>query len=82
MFFTAIAGIGGILQLPWLGWVAEQILATMVTVVHWCASLPWAQSDVSWAWWGIVLYGATVVVACLYMKWQTGYNLRSANLVE
>ncbi len=82
MFFTAIAGIGGILQLSWLGWVADQILEAMIVVIYWCATLPWAQSEVAWAWRGIMLYVAAVVAGCMYMKWRTGYNLRSANIVE
>ncbi|MGB4762426.1 MAG: ComEC/Rec2 family competence protein [Candidatus Saccharimonas sp.] len=82
MLLTALAGIGGMIGVAWLGAGANYVLEVMVMVVHWCANVPWAQSDVVWAWWGIMLYVVVVIAGCIYMKWRTGYNLRSANIVE
>lgn len=82
MLFTAIAGVGGMVHMPLLGWVADQLLGVMVAVVKWCAGLPWAQSEVSWQWWGIALYCTVVAAACVYMKWRTKYNLYTANIIE
>lgn len=82
MLFTAIAGVGGMLHMPIFGWVADQLLGVMVGIVKWCASLPWAQSEVSWQWWGMALYFTVVAAACAYMKWRTKYNLYTANIID
>lgn len=82
MLLTAVAGIGGAIGVEWLGEAANYVLELMIVVIRWCENVPWAQSDVSWEWWGILVYVIAIVVSCVYIKWRTGYNLRTANIVE
>lgn len=85
MLLTFAAGLGSLLWRP-LGEVlsvpAQWLLDAMVEVVHWTASVPWAQSEGSLAWWGVLLWYAVVAAACWYMKRRTNYKLQESSVVE
>lgn len=82
MFFILIGGLGAMIGITILGWGADMTLRAMVAVVEWCASLPWAESQVSWQWWGVAIYVVLLVGVCMFLRIKTGYRLYQANLVE
>lgn len=85
MLLTAIAGF-----VTWLlpvlagvvGWPAEQLLALQVSIITWCADIPWALEKPEWQWWGAVLYIVIIAGAVGYMKYRSKYRLLNASLVE
>lgn len=85
MLLTFIAGLGSYVlpaAAPIIGWPAELVLRSMVAVVEWCASVPWAQSEVVFPWWGAVVWYGLIAAACWYVKWRTRYRLYEASIVE
>ena len=85
MLLTFIAGLGSYVlpaAAPIIGWPAEFVLRGMVAVVEWCASVPWAQSEVVFPWWGAVVWYGLIAAACWYVKWRTRYRLYEASIVE
>ena len=85
MLLTFIAGLGSYVlpaAAPIIGWPAEFVLRSMVAVVEWCASVPWAQSEVVFPWWGAVVWYGLIAAACWYVKWRTRYRLYEASIVE
>ena len=85
MLLTFIAGLGSYVlpaAAPIIGWPAEFVLRSMVAVVEWCASVPWAQSEVVFPWWGAVVWYGLIAAACWYVKRRTGYRLYEASIVE
>ncbi|OYX35497.1 hypothetical protein B7Z00_05030 [Candidatus Saccharibacteria bacterium 32-50-10] len=85
MLLTFIAGLGSYAlpaAAPIIGWPAEFVLRGMVAVVEWCASVPWAQSEVVFPWWGAVVWYGLIAAACWYVKWRTRYRLYEASIVE
>ena len=85
MLLTFIAGIGG-LVLPQfamiIGAPATWLLNYMVSVIEYCANLPWAVSVFQLPWWGVAICYAVIVAGCLYIWRVTKFNLREVNLVE
>lgn len=84
MLLTAIAAVGGMLP-AWAdvaGWPAQALLGAMIAVVEWCASLPWAQMEVAFPWWGVVAWYGAVALGCVYVWRVTGYKLRDSSIVE
>lgn len=84
MLLTAIAAVGGMLP-AWAdvaGWPAQALLGAMIAVVEWCASLPWAQMEVSFPWWGVVAWYGAVALGFVYVWRVTGYKLRDSSIVE
>jgi competence protein ComEC len=85
MLLIAIAGIG-VITLPALGavigWPAEQLLHLQITIINWCADIPWALEKPEWQWWGVILYTAIVAAAIIRMKFKSGYKLYTASVVE
>lgn len=85
MLLVALTGAGAWL-LPSLGaivgWPAEVLLVAMITVIRQLSELEWAQMQVAMNGWGVLLWYLAVLLACGYMKFKTGYQLRHASVVE
>lgn len=85
MLLVALAGVGAII-VPALassiGWPAEQLLHIQITIINWCADIPWALEKPEWQWWGAILYVATVAAIMMHMKFRSGYKLYTASVVE
>jgi len=85
MLLVAIAGIGTIIMPVFaaaIGWPAEQLLHIQITIINWCADIPWALEKPIWQWWGVILYMAIIVVILIHMKLRVGYKLYTASVVE
>ena len=85
MLLTFVAGIGA-LVVPSLaaavGWPATVLLQYMVTVAQYVAGLPWAQSQVTIAWWMAAAFYVLLAATCWHMWRATKFNMRSSNVVE
>lgn len=85
MLFTFIAGAGQ-LFLPVvahvIAWPAQVLLGYIVWAVNWTASFPWAQIKWQMPGWGVVLSYIGLILACVYLRRATHYQLRQVNIVE
>lgn len=85
MLVTFIAGLGQ-LFLPSIAtiiaWPAQAILSYMVWVINQTASFSWAQVTWYMPWWGAALCYMGIIIAGLYLRRVTGYQLRQVNVVE
>lgn len=85
MLLTFIAGIGTIFApvcAAALGFPAQAVLIYMTGVVHYFASLSWAQTIIEIQPWEVWLSYAFIVFICVYLWRVTKYDLRNANIVE
>jgi len=85
MLLTAVAGVGAMF-IPagalMIGWPAEQLLHLQITIINWCADIPWALEKPVWQWGTILLYIASVLVVVMHMKGRASYKLYTASVVE
>lgn len=85
MLLTFIAGIGAIL-LPGfatvIAWPAQALLAYMIEVVRYFASLSWAQTVVQIQPWVVWVSYAVILLTCIYLGRITKYNLRDTSIVK
>ncbi len=81
MVLVFIAGIGVGLG-GWIGLPAELLLRYMISVAHYFANLPWAQTLVPISF-GVCacIYGAIVFI-CIFMWRKTRLNLQGVSVVE
>lgn len=77
IFALVIPATSSIVGLP-----AEWLLGYMTSVAQYLSGLPWAVSEVSMNWLGLMACYILIISLCVYMWRKTGYNLREANLVE
>jgi len=85
MFLVAAAGLFAMV-IPSLasmaGWPAEQLLHVQISIINWCADIPWALEKPHWQWWGAAIYVAAVSVVVVHMKLRANYKLYTASVVE
>ncbi len=85
MLLTFVTGIAGYIvphMAAVVGWPTEVLLGYMVQVARMSAMQPWAQVEVHLSIVGVILSYCIMIAAVLWMRRATGYNLRTANLVE
>lgn len=82
MLLTFIAGIGGLVALPFIGAPASTLLAYMVQTAQFFAGLPWAVTEIDINVWHVFVMYALLVGIAVYWQRATRYNLRAANIVE
>lgn len=58
------------------------LLTYMTNTSQFLAGLTWAQSNIQLEWWGVVIYYAVLVLACIIMWRTTRFNLRTTNIVK
>lgn len=79
--------VSGILStIPLIGWLiailATYLLKYMIIVAGWLANLPWAQTEISFGIWQIVLAYIVIIIAIWLMSRTTKFNFREVNIVE
>ena len=85
MLVVASAGMVQFILPPvaqWVGWLGEQLLSLQISIVRWCADIPWALVEPTWTWLGAVAYCVVVAIVVVYMKYRSGYKLYTASIVE
>lgn len=81
MLLTFICGMGAIVSLPFIEWVAAPttwLLTYMTNIATFVSEIPWAQSQLSLepiAWLG---YGLALALACVWMWRKTRYSFRDS----
>ncbi len=65
-----------------LAWPAQVVLDVMVTIVHWCAGLSWAQAELKLDWLGVVIWYVLLICACYYAWRKTRYRFHKASIIE
>ncbi len=85
MLGTFIAGLSGLL-LPAiasvLGAPVNWLLQYMIYVATYVSGLPWAQSDLEIGLVAMIGYYVAMIGVCVYMWYQTKFNLRDSNIIE
>ena len=72
--FPAIVHVVGIPA----GW----LLHYMTFTSQYLAGLPWAKTNITTQWWGVLAYTLLLVGLCIYMQRKTHFSLRGVNIVE
>jgi competence protein ComEC len=81
MVLVFIAGIGAGLG-GWVGLPAELLLRYMISIAHYFADLPWAQTLVPISFGICAGIYAAIVFACIFMWRKTRLNLQTTSVVE
>ena len=79
--------VSGILStIPLIGWLiailATYLLKYMTITAGWLANLSWAQTEISFGIWQIVLAYLVIIIAIWLMARATKFNFREVNIVE
>lgn len=79
--------VSGILStIPLIGWLiailATYLLKYMTITAGWLANLSWAQTEISFGIWQIVLMYLVITIAIWLMTRATKFNFREVNIVE
>jgi competence protein ComEC len=85
MLLTFITGVSAIVApalAPIIGLPAQWLLGYSVWVIHYFASLGWAQTILTIQPWVVAVAYVAIIVVCIYLYKATEYNLRDANIVE
>lgn len=85
MLLTFVAGIVAIIM-PGLAHVfglpAQALLTYMTSIVHYFASLPWAQTILAIEPWVVWFSYMVIIGICIYLWRATKYNLSKSNIIE
>ena len=74
---STIPLIGGLIAI-----LATYLLKYMTIVAGWLANLPWAQTEISFGTWQVVLAYLVITIAIWLMARATKFNFREVNIVE
>lgn len=65
-----------------VGLPAQWLLGYMTYIAETSAKVSWAQIDLRLEWWNVAIYYVLLALVCIYMRWRTGYNMRTSNIIE
>lgn len=77
MLLTFVAATAGVVVpqfVGWFAWPADWILTTMLRVIEWIASLPWASMELSFTFWHLLGIYTAVAIWLLAVRIRGGGN--------
>jgi competence protein ComEC len=85
MLLTFVGGIGGLVAPAAaliIGLPAQLLLTYMTGTAQLLGGIPWALQEAKLSLVAAMVAYMAMVIACVYMSWKTGYDLRRSSLVE